>query len=263
MRAAARAWIIAIVSSLIFAGIISLTRALDGLSEPRTIVNVADNSDVETEFDAFIRRIDFPCVGAKAALAAGSIETITARDITSSWDDLRIHEHLCAFSKKLRDDSRSFRSFAVLFEQPHALDELVFEKIMWTRLQSIQDKDHWLSYRPDARVARDPNSPDFAFSVGGEAYFVVGMHPGSSRQSRRTPMHALIFNPFMQFQQLREAGKYSRMSDVVRSRDIAVCGSENPMLADHGTAPVARQFSGRTVGEDWRCPLRPAGTTAA
>jgi len=226
-------------------------------------LNVASNSDVETEFRGFIRRMDFPCVGAKAALAAGSIETITARDITSSWDDVRIHEELCAFSRKLQDDARSFLSFAVLFQQPHALDEQTFEKIMWARLQSIQDKDHWLSYRPDARVARDPNSPDFAFSVGGEAYFVVGMHPGSSRQSRRMPMPVLVFNPFMQFQQLREAGRYGRMSEVVRTRDAQMCGSENPMLADHGTAPVARQFSGRIVGEDWRCPLRPAGTTAA
>ncbi len=219
---------------------------------------VVKSSDVEADFRAFIKREEFPCVGAKSALATGSVETFVARDIRSAWDDLRIHAWLCDFSRTLRTEDRRLRSCALLFEQPAALDEIAFEEAMWARLQSIQDKDRWLSYSPDARVDHDPASPDFAFSVGGEAYFVVGMHPCSTRASRRTPMPVLVFNPFVQFAQLRQAGRYSRMSEVVRARDEAVCGSPNPMLADHGEASAARQFSGRQVGADWRCPLTPA-----
>jgi hypothetical protein len=39
-----------------------------------------------------------------------------------------------------------------------------------------------------------------------------------------------------------------------RERDRALAGSDNLMLAEHGTISPARQYSGRAVGADWRCP---------
>jgi hypothetical protein len=41
-----------------------------------------------------------------------------------------------------------------------------------------------------------------------------------------------------------------------------LAGSVNPMLARHGETSEARQYSGRVVEADWRCPLqgRPAPT---
>ena len=39
----------------------------------------------------------------------------------------------------------------------------------------------------DPRVSDDPANPHFAFSVGGTAFFVVGLHPQASRIARRTP----------------------------------------------------------------------------
>ena len=33
-------------------------------------------------------------------------------------------------------------------------------------------------------------------------------------------------------------------------------GSINPMLARHGESSEARQYSGRVVDEDWKCPLK-------
>lgn len=218
---------------------------------------VKSDSSLTREFFAHVEDKLFPCVGAKSALATNGIATLACRDITSAWDDLRIHEALCAFGRtdKAGAGPATFRSFAVLFQAPSKLDEQRFETAMWDRLQSLCEKDAWLSYRPDRRVATDPNDPDFAFSVGGAAYFVVGMHPAASRASRRTPMPALVFNPFSQFQLLRDDGRYTRMSDVIRARDEAACGAPNPMLAHHGEASAARQFSGRITGADWICPL--------
>ena len=143
----------------------------------------------------------------------------------------------------------------MLFDAPRKLDESVFEKALWERLQSLRDKDRWFSYRHDGRVAADPASPDFAYSIGGEGYFVVGMHPGASRASRRTPMPVLVFNPCVQFQQLRQEGRYERMSEVIRRRDEDECGSPNPMLAHHGEDSAAKQFSGRVIEPNWTCPL--------
>lgn len=171
-----------------------------------------------------------------------------------------MHERLCAFGERLTYNSNVFKSFAVVFEGPYNLDEEDFEALLWERLQSLRDKDRWLSYDHAPSVAPDPASPDFAYSVGGVAYFVVGMHPRSSRKSRRTPMPALVFNPFIQFERLRESGAFTRMSNVIKTRDKAVCGSENPMLADHGAASAARQFSGRAVPDTWTCPFSPVRT---
>lgn len=205
-------------------------------------------------FVNFLEASSFPCVGAKSALASGTLSILEARDIRSAWDDLVIQEKLARFGESL--GGPRLKSFAILFHGPTDLTEAAFEQALWERLQSVRDKDHWLSYPHDVRVAPDPASPDFAFSVGGQAYFVVGMHPGASRQSRRTPMPAMVFNPFSQFEALRSEGKYNRMSDVVRRRDEVLCGSPNPMLDHHGQSSAARQFSGRTVNDTWTCPLR-------
>lgn len=232
--------------------------ALEALN--RLECSLTTTTKLEDAFAEFIRQEPFPCVAAKSALANHAIETYVARDIGSGWDDLAIHAELSAFSDKIRnDESKVFRSLAVLFETPRNLSERAFEQQMWTRLQSLRDKDRWLSYRHDPRVDADPASPDFAFSIGGEGFFVVGMHPRSSRVSRRSPMPALVFNPFIQFERLRVEGRFDRMSSVVRKRDEVMCGSPNPMLAHHGEGSAARQFSGRDVDADWICPMRASG----
>jgi len=57
-----------------------------------------------------------------------------------------------------------------------------------------------------------------------------------------------------QFEKLKEDGRYGKMQITTRSREIAVQGSVNPNLADFGDASEARQYSGREVESDWRCP---------
>lgn len=219
----------------------------------------SETIDLQQDFFSFLEASGFPCVGAKSALATGMIATLQARDLSSAWDDLNIHRRLCTFGEEVKAaGGKGFRSFAVLFDAPRKLSETEFERAMWIRLQSLRDKDRWLSYRGDPRVSHDPASPEFAFSIGGEGYFVVGMHPGSSRRSRRTPMPVLVFNPFSQFEQLREDGRYDRMSEVVRRRDEVACGSPNPMLQHHGEDSAAKQFSGRAVDDRWVCPLDQA-----
>ena len=65
-----------------------------------------------------------------------------------------------------------------------------------------------------------------------------------------------MFNLHDQFERLREAGRYERMREKIIDRDRALAGDSNPMLARHGEASEARQYSGRQVGPDWRCPFR-------
>ena len=96
-------------------------------------------------------------------------------------------------------------------------------------------------------------------SFGGEAFFVVGLHPRASRPARRFEAPAMVFNLHDQFEALRASGRYDRLRETILDRDLAMAGSLNPMLAPHGTESAARQYSGRAVGEGWECPFSGRG----
>lgn len=209
----------------------------------------------EEELRARIAETEFPCVGAKSALARGTLKTLVCHSLASNWDDVRIHQELMSWAGEYRADPTGLRSLAVVFAAPLQLDEQTFETLMWERIQSFTDKDHWLGQPYDHRVSADPDDPHFSLSFGGEAFFVVGLHPAASRPARRFPRPTLVFNLHAQFEQLRDEGKYERMRTKILERDEVLAGSLNPMLARHGEASEARQYSGRRVDDDWKCPF--------
>ena len=216
-----------------------------------------------TAFEEFVRDPLFPCVGAKAALSKRQMTYVVARDIRSAWDDLSIHGMITGLVDLYRKNPAPFRSLAVIFEDESALDEFGFEQHLWERLQSLSDKDEWLGQKPDDRVAHDPNHPEFSVSFGGEAFFVVGLHPQASRPARRFIRPTMIFNLHDQFERLREEGQYEKLRASILDRDVKIAGTINPMLAGHGEVSAARQYSGRAVGTEWRCPYSRAATRPA
>ncbi len=204
---------------------------------------------------SFVSDREFPCVGAKSALARGTLEILVCHDMTSAWDDLRIHDALLGWAEAYRADPDGLRSLAVVYRNDHGLDESTFEKHLWARIQSISDKDAWRGQPYDERVSPDPDDPHFSLSFGGEAFFVVGLHPNASRPARRAPHPTMVFNLHNQFEKLREEGRYERMREAILNRDKALAGDINPMLARHGDASEAAQYSGRHVDDAWRCPF--------
>jgi FPC/CPF motif-containing protein YcgG len=215
-----------------------------------------DNRDdpLAHRFRSFITYPSFPCGGAKAALKRDGMRFIVARDFRSAWDDLRIIPALFDLAASYRAEPELFQSLVVLFEKGAPRDEQRFEQGLWTRLQSLSDKDEWLGQRGDPRVAHDPDDPHFAMSFGGEAFFVVGLHPQASRPARRFATPAMVFNLHDQFETLRSDGRYDKLRASILERDEAIAGSINPMLAQHGIVSAARQYSGRAVEPGWRCP---------
>lgn len=211
------------------------------------------------QISEFIQSPDFPCVGAKAALNREGMHFVVARDFGSAWDDLRILPALLDLSKRYRAQPRLFQSLVVIFESGAPDDEESFEQLLWERLKSLTGKDEWLGQPADERVSHDPDDPHFAMSFGGEAFFVVGLHPKASRPARRFANAAMVFNLHDQFVRLRELGRYDGLSAAIIDRDIELAGSVNPMLAGHGTVSAARQYSGREVGDGWRCPFAGRG----
>ncbi|KQM41037.1 guanitoxin biosynthesis heme-dependent pre-guanitoxin N-hydroxylase GntA [Sphingomonas sp. Leaf10] len=201
----------------------------------------------------------FPCVGAKSAMAKGTLDVLACSRIDSAWDDVRIHDALMRLAESYRRDRAMYRSFAVIFDGPGDLSEAEFEHALWQRVQSLSDKDVWRGQDYDARVSADPDNPHFSLSFGGEAFFIVGLHPRASRPARRFDRPTLVFNLHDQFERLRAEGKYETMREKILVRDEALAGSRNPMLAQHGAASEARQYSGRHVDDRWACPFHYSG----
>ena len=205
-------------------------------------------------FRDFVGQFAYPCFGAKAALHRNGLRFLIARDVRSGADDRRILGTLIQHP----GNANPFQSVVVLFERGGELSEEQFEGALWSRLQAMAEIDRTLGHAPDSRVASDPENKDFAISFGGAAFFVIGLHPRSSRAARRFAAPGLVFNLHDQFMRLRVDGRYRTLRAAIIDRDRAFSGSVNPMLAEHGTKSAARQYSGRAVGEDWRCPFRAA-----
>ncbi|MFS8136831.1 MAG: guanitoxin biosynthesis heme-dependent pre-guanitoxin N-hydroxylase GntA [Thermomonas sp.] len=209
-------------------------------------------------FQAHIRAAEFPCVGAKAALRQGQLEQVVAGDLRAGQHDAAILAALVDFGQRHERDA-VFVSCAVIFPETPSLDEVDFEAALWDRLGALHRMDAG-QHAWDPQVSSDPASTNFSMSLGGRAFYVVGMHPGASRPARRFGTAALVFNPHSQFETLRADGRYDGLRETVSNRDLALAGRNNPMLTAHGTGSAARQYSGRAVAQDWGCPFRPSQT---
>ena len=202
----------------------------------------------------------FPCVGSKAALARGAIETLELGRLGDRHNDAPLLDALAGFGTGLdaaAADDLTVRSFVALFDGPGDTDEPRFEALLWAQLQRLHELDvrRGAAWAPD--VSRDPADPRFSLSLAGHPFFVIGLHAGASRTARRFATPALVFNSHRQFDRLRADGRYAKMQAATRERDVALQGSINPNLADYGAASEARQYSGRAVHADWTCPFRP------
>ncbi|CAN7270695.1 guanitoxin biosynthesis heme-dependent pre-guanitoxin N-hydroxylase GntA [Knoellia sp. LjRoot47] len=197
---------------------------------------------------------EYPCLGARAVFNRDRARIVTTGRLGSASSSLDVYQALRDFGDDA-DPDEGFTSLVAAFGGQAPPSERAFEDRLWTTLQHLHDFDDtpW-----NAEVSSDPADVDFSFSIGGIAYFVVGLHPGASRDARRTPWPVLVFNLHSQFEELKASGRYERMRDLIRSRDLDLQGSVNPMVADHGEQSEARQYSGRAVDPSWRAPLENA-----
>lgn len=219
------------------------------------MMDVAQDSAIIEKFEDLVKSPEFPCVGAKSALNKAQMHFVIADDICSAWDDLRILPQITALARHYREHPELFQTLVVIFRRSELLTERRFERAVWDRLQSLSDKDEWLGQPVDPRISTDPDDPHFAVSFGGEAFFVVGLHPNASRPARRFDHPVMVFNLHDQFERLRAEGRYDGLRATILKRDEQLAGDINPMLAQHGETSAARQYSGRAVEEGWVCPF--------
>ncbi len=151
-------------------------------------------------FRHFLQDPTFPCVGVKSALSRNEKNCGGARHCVRMGRPAHLsgpHRVRESFKR----EPNLFRSFAVIFETPSTLSEADSERHLWARVQSLSDKDAWLGLPYDERVRPHPDDPHFSLSLGGEAFFIVGLHPNASRKARRFEVPTLVFNLHDQFEQ--------------------------------------------------------------
>lgn len=209
----------------------------------------------EDEFRDAVLRDEFPCVLGRGVVRTDSYRFHLYASLSSADSASRLVTDLRAFTDEVLDADDVPWSLVAGFRDPVARDEVAFEAALWAFLQAVHDVDVQ-SAAWDPAVSPDPDDPDFSFSVGGRAFFVIGLHPGASRWARRLSFPALVFNAHSQFEDLRAAGQFTDLRDQIRARDVELQGSVNPVVADHGDRSEAAQYAGRAVGDDWACPLQ-------
>lgn len=218
----------------------------DGEAAPATAARV------HAALRALVLDPQFPCVGARSAFNQESYRFALYGELGAEDTTRALAEDLERFADEVNDINGEFRTFVTCFEEPKVLDQAEFEYRLWRQLEALHARD----MKPwDESVSSDPADPTFSFSFNGRAFFVVGLQPSGPRWARTFPWPTLVFNPHDQFERLREQGKFERIQGVIRERDTELQGDLNPNLADFGEHTEARQYSGREVGDDWRCPV--------
>jgi len=209
---------------------------------------------VSSDLHAFISDPSFPCLGARGALRQGGCHVHVYGCLGTGESSQDLAKDLGLFASRVAANTKGLTAFAAAFPDSVPHSESDFEIAMWQELQSLHEHDpNRHEWAPDA--SDDPDDADFAFSFASTSFFIIGLHPNSSRIARRFQVPTIVFNPRSQFVRLRDCGKFDSMKKAIRQRDLELQGSLNPNLAEFGEISEARQYSGRQVETEWKCPF--------
>lgn len=214
--------------------------------------SISGKQKLFNKFNKFILEDFHPCVMARSVFSGDQVDFKVYKHTDQFKTTQQLLGDLSTYIKRSADSDKQFYSFVATFPNLILASEIAYDTWLWNQLQALHDMD---PHPWDDSVSADPESSKFSFSLLGTAFYLVGMHPQSSRMARKAPCTTIIFNLHSQFEQLREMGVYTKVRDRIRKRDKSLQGSMNPMLADFGTNSEARQYSGRAVSEQWKCPF--------
>ncbi|MEO9891487.1 guanitoxin biosynthesis heme-dependent pre-guanitoxin N-hydroxylase GntA [Aurantibacter sp.] len=215
-----------------------------------------DNDLIEVQnFKDFILQENYPCIGATTSVNSRNICIGVFDEMFSDKTIENLYWGVNKYIETLSKRKSMYLTYIAIFPQNEFNDEIQFENGLWKLLSKLHniDKNY---FEWDSKVSNNPESTEFSYSLGGESFFLVGMHPKSSRKARRFHVPAIAFNLHSQFEHLRSKGRYEITKNAVRANEILFQGSINPMLADHGEGLEAKQYSGRLVENSWECPFK-------
>ncbi len=212
-------------------------------------------SQVDVQIKLLLDQKSYPCVAAIQSLHRKDYCIKTYTDFGKVYHRSDLRNELLKFLKNYQQTHSQYFSLWAVFEDYESLSEDQFEKLLWNELSALTSTETSAADK-DPRFSLDPIKKDFCFSLGGQAVFVVGLHPQSSRKARRFPWPALIFNAYEQFDQLIAQEKYQPMIETIRRREIEFQGDVNPMVLQHNDLWESIQFSGKNNSPEWKCPFQ-------
>jgi FPC/CPF motif-containing protein YcgG len=209
---------------------------------------------IESSLEKLIQQKNYPCIAAVQSLLKKEYRMEVYQDFGEGVASIRLARDLLAFREEYETSNLPYLSFFAVFDDMREFSEEDFEKRLWQELSYLTSVEG-LSQKWDPEFSENPEDKNFCFSLDGTAFFVVGMHPNSSRKGRQFPHPTLVFNVYKQFRELQRTGKYEAMVQLNRKRDQAFQGDANPMAVAHGDTWESIQFSGRNNSEEWKCPF--------
>ncbi len=229
---------------------------LMGLKWRMIMVNSAfdlKTSEIRTAFKQYVLESFHPCVMAQGMFKQNKVDFHVYFEFGSKKTAKDILGDVKKYLRTYDFTARNFKTFMAVFDDAGVTSEKIFEEKLWQQLQHIHELDDepW-----DPTVSHDPEHKNFSFSIGGKAFYVVGLNPYSSRKARQSPYPAMTLNLHYQFEKMRELGIFTNVRDKIRQRDISLQGDINPMLKDFGEESEALQYSGRHLDEQWKCPFK-------
>ena len=207
---------------------------------------------IDDAYKDFILTQKHPCVMAKTLFMTDNYHLNVYSSSTRTEDLKHLIKDLESFIDQYDFESHNVESFLAVFPFEHYESEVDFEKSLWQTLQQLHELD---DHNWDPSVSDDPEDSNFSFSIKGRAFYIVGLHPNSSRIARQSPYPTIVFNLHAQFEQLRDIGSYQKVKKRIRKRDKKLQGHINPVLKDFGTDSETKQYSGRAVDSSWKCPF--------
>lgn len=198
----------------------------------------------KAELLKFIEENTFPCLMAKAVAKTGLLKVHSVSELES---DIVVEESLTQlyqFVEEFRSNPKRLGSFSLVLKGSKQISFSHYERIFWSFLSRLQSLDK-KKYPHDPRVSSDPAADNFSFSLKSEAFFILALHPESPRWARRFKHPTIVFNPHIQFENLRSKGTFKKIQSLIRLKDKLLQGAINPMLNDFGEKSEVFQYIGR------------------
>jgi hypothetical protein len=212
-------------------------------------------SSIEKSIHGLLSQKLYPCTAAVQSYFKDEYRVGIYKQFGHGRYSYELARDLLKFREEYKISNSPYLSFWAVFEDSEDLSEAEFETCLWNELSYTTSHPEFNSSW-DPNFSSDPEDKNFCFSLDGTAFFVVGLHPHSSRISRRFPHPTLIFNVYDQFRDLAAEGKYVPMVETNRKRDLRFQGSVNPMVEAYGDTWEPIQFSGKKNEDGWKCPFR-------
>jgi FPC/CPF motif-containing protein YcgG len=218
------------------------------------IISSDEECTMKEEFREHIMSKYFPYLNAKIVFQRNTFYFGFYDILASKHTTMLLWHHLMDFINRQSDfwtNNQIFTRYVACFRTLRDIDEIVFERLLWKQLQLIHAEDVQNGIKWAENDSDNPTDSNFIFSIGGRAFFIVGLHPNSSRKARRFQTPTITFNSLDQFTNLRQLKMFNEVKQVIRNNDLLQNKSINPNLIINHQKSDAFEYSGKLIHEDW------------